>query len=96
MTTKQYYECHITMVGKPEEIKPIVESLGWKFSCIDGDIVLGDGVKCYATMHYTIRKSVEEVHHLLGMALLSINLLGINTLRSKIEKVIYDNIQTTC
>lgn len=46
-----YYEAHVTMefAGVLDMAKADVEKLGWKFSCIDGDAVLGPGSKIYAT-----------------------------------------------
>lgn len=94
---KQYYECHVTMVGKSSELKPIVESTGWIFSCIENDICLGEGVKCYATMHYSHSKhttaQVVENVHLVANNLKSI---GVDVIREKVELVIYDSRSDAC
>lgn len=90
MTTKPYYECHITVLGTPESIQPNVESLGWTFSCINGDPDLGTEVKCYATRHYNCSKSLVVVKaEVLGTTGL-LRDMGCKVLRSKIEKVLYD------
>jgi hypothetical protein len=79
------------MLGDPVYLKRLVEHHGWKFSCINGDPVLGDGVKCYATMFYSVRKDEEWVlAELNGIAL---NLIddGAIVIRRKIERVVYDD-----
>lgn len=89
--TKQYYECHITMEGDPKTIRPIVEKTKWKFSAIHDDIVLGEGLKCYATMHYNIRKKEGVVMgHLLDTSI-KLKEAGIKVIRRKIERVLFDD-----
>ncbi len=88
---KNYFECHITMLGDPKEIEPLVKNTGWKFSAINGDPVLGDGVKCYATMLFS---SLKTEKFCLDMLLITANLLqgaGVEVLRRKVERVIYDD-----
>lgn len=96
----KYYEAHITITGFRDEIKTVVENYGngWKFSAIDGDIVLGEGVKCYATKHYKkdiyndvmiakLQEEVKQYKKLLGGA-------GV-VVRSKVELIIYDSLEKT-
>lgn len=94
---KQYYECHVTMLGKSSALKPVVESTGWIFSCIENDICLGEGVKCYATMHYSHSKhttaQVMENVHIVAQNLRS---LGVDVIREKVELVIYDSRSDAC
>lgn len=86
-----YYECHLTLEGVPATIKPLVEQIKWKFSCIDGDIVLGDGVKCYATRHFNARMpEADELKFLIDTAGV-LQAQGISVIRRKIERVIYDD-----
>ncbi len=90
--TKSYYECHVTMLGDPEKIKPIVESLtNWKFSAINGDPVLGDGVKCYATYFYKARFDQASVVSALHSIAQILNEAGCNVIRRKVELVMYDD-----
>ena len=90
MTAKRYYECHITMEADDadrEVIKNRVEALKWKFSAIDGDIVLGGGVKFYATRHYNERMTASTVLELIHSV--ADQLPGVQ--RRKVEMVIYDD-----
>jgi hypothetical protein len=89
--TQEYYECHITMEGDKAFIEAQVKAIGWTFSAIDKDIILGDGVKCYATHHYnSVKYTKEEViskvthyaHQLRGN--------GCRVIREKVELVIHD------
>jgi len=93
---KTYYECHITLEGKPvhkENTSRQVEQLGWKFSAIEGDIVLGGGTKWYATRHFNSRKySVEDVLHFLhSTADLLTTYKTLKVIRRKIELVLFDS-----
>lgn len=91
MLTKQYYECHVTMLGMPNNIKPHVEKLKWKFSAIDGDPTLGDGVKCYATRHYNVKHSEKYVLKELFKIANELSKQNIKVLRRKIERVVFDD-----
>lgn len=75
------------------KLKEAVEELRWKFSKIDGDPNLGEGVKCYATKQFNIRRTKDGVIKAVDMvaAQLHNNLYVSKVLRSKVELVIYDN-----
>lgn len=92
MTT--YFECHVTMTGDPATIRPLVEALKWKFSSIDGDIVLGDGVKCYATRLFNARIDSADVFEALNSAAACLLNAGCNVIRRKMERVLYDDRST--
>lgn len=87
----KYYECHITMIGKPEFIKPLVEKTKWKFSSIDGDPVLGDGIKCYATRLFNYKLPQDQVLDILFHTANNLKDKDCNVVRRKIELVIYDD-----
>lgn len=97
MANKRYYECHVTFEPPPapdggsgKVAEEHVESFGWRFSAIDGDIVQGAGTKYYATRHfneklptYRVLESLETMSNILSR-------FGYNVTRRKIELVIYD------
>lgn len=94
----QYYECHVTLLGLPEQIRPHVEALRWKFSAIDGDPVLGAGIKCYATRHFHVRHGQDEVLQWLLNAAALLRGQGLEVLRRKVELVVFDDrsVKTQC
>lgn len=97
--TKKYYECHITMEGSPQDVQEKARKwegspIDWKFSAIDGDILLGDGLKCYYTKHFNVRVPAEEVLSRLHAMAECLEYLGIKVTRRKVEMVLYDDRST--
>ncbi len=91
-----YYECHITMNGDPEVVKPLVELTGWRFSAINGDMIMGKGIKCYATMLYsTLRSEKFCVDELIRAADFLVR-HNVQVTRRKMERVIYDDKTGKC
>lgn len=94
---KPYYECHITMehpIEDREKVKRAVETLGRRFSSIEGDILLGGGVKFYATRHYNHRKGYGAVLQALMLAAAALASQGANPTRRKVESVLFDDRST--
>lgn len=94
---KSYYEAHITMLAeKPDHgpLQRLVERIGWKFSKIDGDPSLGDGVKCYATKHFKSSLPKEEILNELVEAARRVGIFA-DVIREKIELVIHDTRSST-
>lgn len=91
---QEYYECHITLSTETnkskDDLKCIVESIGWVFSCIDNDIVLGQGIKCYATKHFNKKFDIAYIMNEVVKASKNISYLGGKVIREKIELVLYD------
>lgn len=90
MSVQPYYECHVTIKGDPKVEKDRVESIGWAFSAIDGDPLLGEGVKCYATKHFNKKFSQEFVAEWVAQASNALIMLGSHVLREKVELVLVD------
>ena len=92
------YECHVTINQREGEsrdyIKHSVEATtGWKFSAIDGDPVLGDGVKCYATKHVPVVVGIVEVIVAVESVAGALREIGLDVIRTKVEFIVYDNKQ---
>lgn len=96
--SRNYYEVHLTFVSNDvERLKYAIETVGWKFSKIDGDPVLGEGVKCYATKHYAGNKPQSFVASELDKVVREITAIltvlpNTNIVRKKIESVLYDEV----
>lgn len=79
------------MLGNPTDIRPEVEKRKWKFSVIDGDPVLGEGVKCYATRLFNKKLGSPVVQKLLFQMAEQLECCGFSVLRRKVELVIFDD-----
>lgn len=90
---KTYYECHITFMV-PDGWEPRIA--GWTYSRIDGDPTLGEGVKSYLTRFYRSELLVDRViEHVENAAKeLADSSPQVRILRTKVEKVVYDNRRT--
>lgn len=86
---KEYYECHITF-ERPKDAT-IIELPNWKFSCIDGDPILGKGVKSYYTRHYnTAFLPAQMVMEMERLKPIIEAQPGHRVLRTKVELVVHD------
>lgn len=90
------YECHITITvsGNMASVETAISKAGWVFSKIDGDPVLGKGVKAYATAYFNGNKQLDEVIGALEGAAKYINKqisLSGKVIRTKVERIEYDN-----
>ena len=86
-----YFECHITMVGDYKLIQQLVEATDWSFSAINGDIMYGNGTKCYATRHYNMKKGIDKVLTSLHNVADALAQNGAEVIRRKVEIVLYDS-----
>lgn len=88
---KPYYECHVTFMGLRENLPTIAGELKhWKTSAIDGDPLLGDGVKCYLTRHYSGEESLSVLKLDMEFAARRLKSRSLEVLRQKVELVIWD------
>lgn len=87
-----HFEVHITFNSTPEGIEEFVKSIGWKFSKIDGDPKLGEGVKSYATLHTTLEFGFAKTKILLHSAVETFLMQEYVPIRMKIETVVYDKL----
>jgi len=94
---KEYYECHVTMVGRSDLIRLVVERSGWLFSAIDGDPDLGPGVKCYATKQFNAKNPKEDVVKAVESIAVYLGSYDCcDVVRSKVELVVYDSRSKPC
>lgn len=88
----QYLECHITFIADRARGEQACQELSWLFSAIDGDPVLGEGVRCYATRHYNFRRhNPDAIWALMQKLRESLEKhYGFEVTRCKIELVTHD------
>lgn len=89
------YECHITIKDYKNGIvnkllEETIKEWGWKFSQIEGDPVLGKGLKCYATQHFAGTRNVDEVISIMRNVAYDLELAGFDVVRQKVELIVYD------
>tara|TARA_R110002094_G_scaffold152296_2_gene140183 strand:- start:458 stop:760 length:303 start_codon:yes stop_codon:yes gene_type:complete len=94
---KQYYECHVTFMenfdADPDSMGPAL--MGWKFSQIDGDPVLGAGVKSYFTRQFRESLQLDSVKAEVDQVAEVLIAEGYEVLRRKVELVVYDSKQVS-
>jgi len=85
------YEAHITITAEFADRIKDLQNKGmlstWKFSQIHGDIILGDKLYCYLTMH---ERDVFKLKTKLDFAAEALRGMGFLVIREKIEAIIYD------
>lgn len=87
---RDYFECHVTFM--PNSGETIVHNPGWIFSAINGDPVLGQGVKSYLTRQYSSRYPLQHVINETEAVAEALRKSGlVKVLRTKVERVVYDS-----
>jgi len=82
------FEAHITChVNQADEVKIIGVEFGWKFSCIEGDALMGPKPYCYLTGYSTDK---HELYFNVQRLTVTLQRRGVEVLRSKIEQIIFD------
>jgi hypothetical protein len=96
-----YYECHVTVESGPfltnDEIamRAVLKPTVWSFSRIADDIVLGAGIKFYATAHFDLkvkRISRREVMAQMDGIIAALQRASLKVVRKKIECVVEDQL----
>lgn len=82
---KEYWEAHVTFYSDKELTYPT-----WRFSKIDGDPVLGKGVKMYLTKQFRITVTIEDILNEMKEVVKYIWDSGAESFRRKIERVVFD------
>ena len=82
------YECHITTSkDHAAAVETLAADLHWKYSCIDGDPVLGKQAFAYLTTHDVhFDRMLQRMRH----ASLALEKHGVPVLREKIELIVFD------
>lgn len=84
------FEAHVTCDRSQSLIvQKVADSIGWTFSAIDGDPIMGKQAYCYLTAydtsgHALMVRMLNEVRPLLDRH-------GVEPLRFKIEEIVYDS-----
>ena len=82
---KKYYEAHVTFNSTNEIYYPT-----WKFSRIDGDPILGKGIKMYLTKQFKETVTLQANQEEMSVVSQHVYFMGGQPLRTKIELVVYD------
>jgi len=95
--SKNYYECHVTFMALPDSDSTSMgpTGMGWKFSQIDGDPVLGAGVKSYFTRQFRESLQLDSVKAEVDQVAEVLIAEGYEVLRRKVELVVYDSKQVS-
>lgn len=88
--TQPYYECHVTFEGDTAVGIATCAIVGWKHSKIDGDPVMGEGVRQYATKHFNQRCREDQIWGEMTQVKHNLVIKGLKVTRMKIEKVLRD------
>ena len=92
-----YYECHITVdpfdapLTHPLSCESVVFRMGWGFSQIAGDPILGKGKFQYATKHFDSDEPIISVVNQMEQAAQILRNQQWTVVRTKIELVLFDS-----
>lgn len=83
------FESHITFpISSAKTVEKIGIFSGWKYSQIEGDALLGAKPYCYLTAY---EPTEEELYNRMMTVKAFAETSGIEVLRTKIERIIYDS-----
>lgn len=89
--SKAYYECHITFEGDDIVGEAVCFKNKWTYSRIDGDPIMGEGVRQYATKHFNVNKRTQaSIWEEMQKIRKTFESEGLIVTRCKIELVVQD------
>lgn len=86
------YEAHITLHrDDAARVQAFAPTVGWSFSQIDGDPVLGKQPFCYLTQHSDdLLALMGRMHGIVGLLT---DIEHLDVLRTKIELIVHDDVR---
>ena len=81
------FEAHITLPREKSDWVQAAAMENWKFSAIDGDALMGKKPYCYLTAYDS---SAIELFKSMTQMCKILERVGVDVLRKKVEKIIYD------
>lgn len=84
------FECHIILKDAPtDQLQHLGNMMGWSYSCIQGDPMLGQAAYQYLTAYFSTKKMAIQATDTLATFLTNLHYPD-PVVRRKVEYIVYD------